>query len=60
MNKYLVFVIIAYNLAEGGQGIADKVVIELIDTGVEEAISRAKTLVKRTNYQINDIIEKAK
>jgi hypothetical protein len=58
MKTYLLFIIKAYNIAEGGNEISDSVVIELIDKNPELALDRAKALIKRTNYQITDIFEK--
>jgi hypothetical protein len=58
MKTYLVFIIQAYELkTEAGQ-LIDWVQLELIDQTPEQAIKRAKELIKKSNYRVSAVIEK--
>lgn len=58
MEKYTVFVIQAYKLISPDGLLLDNVTLELIDTNEENAMTRAKELVKKDNYRLSQIIEK--
>jgi len=60
MKTYLIFIIQAYESANDTGALSDVTTIELIDTKPENAIIRAKRLLKKKFYRVSNIIEKEK
>lgn len=58
MKTHLIFIIQAYESATDTGQLSDVVTLELIDTKPENAIKKAKTLIKKKFYRISNIIEK--
>ena len=60
MKTKLIFIIQAYQTRDDQGRLDDACTIELIDTNVENAIKRAKKLIKKDFYRVMSIIEKEK
>lgn len=58
MKTIIIFIIQGYQSKEDTGALADACTIELIDTSVENAMKRAKKLIKKDFYRVSNIIEK--
>lgn len=59
-EKYIVFIIQAYQLRTDTGQLVDTVTLELIDKDYQSALERAKKLVKRKHYRLASVIENFK
>ena len=60
MKTTLVFIIQAYDLMTDTGQLQDVVVLELMASNVDEAIGRAKKMIKKRFYRLSQVIEKEK
>jgi hypothetical protein len=58
MKTQLIFIIQAYELRTDDGQLQDVTTIELIDKSYENALKRAKKLIKKKFYRLSNIIEK--
>lgn len=58
MTTQLIFVIQAYQLRTDDGQLQDVTTLELIDKDYENALKRAKKLIKKEFYRLSNIIEK--
>ena len=56
MNKYLVFVIQAYN-EEIGEKLTDFVELQLMEDTYEEALKRARKIIQKKHYRLSSVLE---
>ena len=59
-ERNLIFIIQAYESATDTGQLTNVVQIELIDKSPEDALKRAKELIKKNYYRLSSIIEKDK
>lgn len=56
-DSYTVFTIQGYETIDTSGMMSDVVTIRLIDTSCENAMKRAKKLIKKKGYRVNEITE---